>query len=100
MEISSNFSLVEYSCIPGEEYNMKIFLELIFVQNDISERISIDRGLLHSPNYPHSLGQYLSCKKQLYITRESRLRLFMFEKSLEYSHELNIYLLNQIQILA
>jgi hypothetical protein len=65
-----------------------------------SERIPYDRGLLHSPNYPQSLGQYLACTKELYIPRESRLRLFMLEKSLEYSHELNIYLLNQIRTLS
>lgn len=61
---------------------------------DLSEDIPIVRGLLHSPNYPHSLRTYLSCKKQLHITRESRLRLFMLEKSIEYSHQLNIRLLN------
>jgi hypothetical protein len=64
---------------------------------DTSEYLSINRGLLHSPNYPNALGNYLSCKKRLYITRESRLRLFMLEKSLEYSHQLNIRLLNNEQ---
>ncbi|CAF4274020.1 unnamed protein product [Rotaria sp. Silwood2] len=81
--MASNFSMVEYLCIP-----------------EISERISIDRGLLHSPNYPQSLGQYLSCKKQLVIPREARLRLFMLEKSIEYSHELNIRLLNNVRTLV
>ncbi len=38
--------------------------------------------------------------KELYIPRESRLRLFMLEKSLEYSHEFNIYLFNKIRPLA
>jgi hypothetical protein len=61
---------------------------------DIPEDITITHGLLHSPNYPQSLGKYLSCKKQIHITRESRLRLFMLEKSIEYFHELNIRLLN------
>ena len=58
------------------------------------ERITVNHGLLHSPNYPHPIGKYLSCKKQIHITRESRLRLFMLEKSIEYYHELNIRLLN------
>ena len=61
---------------------------------DSSEQISINRGLLHSPNYPNALGNYLSCKKRIQITRESHLRLFMLEKSLEYSHQFNIRLLN------
>lgn len=64
------------------------------------ERITIDRGLLHSPNYPQSLGQYLTCKKQLFVPRESRLRLFMLEKSIEYSHEFNIRRLNGVQTLS
>lgn len=61
---------------------------------DISEVLPINRGLLHSPNYPYAVGNYLSCKKRLHISRESRVRLFMLEKSLEYSHQLNIRLLN------
>ena len=60
----------------------------------ISKRIPVDRGLLHSPNYPHSQGKYVSCKKQLYILRKSRLRLFMHEKSIQHHHELNIRLLH------
>ncbi|CAF1394448.1 unnamed protein product [Rotaria sp. Silwood1] len=67
---------------------------------ETSELISIDRGLLHSPNYPQALGQYLTCKKQLFVPHEARLRLFMLEKSIEYSHELNIYLLNQTRTLV
>jgi len=90
---SSNFSLVEYLCIPGE--GITDDLPRINICSDgISEDISINRGLLHSPNYPNSLGHYLSCKRQLHITRESHVRLFMLEKSLEYSHQLNIRLLN------
>ncbi len=58
---------------------------------NISERISTDRGLLHSPNY----SQGLSCKKELFVPRESRLRLYMLEKSVE----LNIDLLNRIRTL-
>ncbi|CAF5197719.1 unnamed protein product, partial [Rotaria magnacalcarata] len=57
-------------------------------------RISINRGLLQSPNYPQYLRQYVSCMKQLHVPRESRLRLFMLEKSLDYYQELNIRLLN------
>jgi hypothetical protein len=67
---------------------------------EIPERISNDRGLLHSPNYPDQLGQYLTCKKQLFVPRESRLRLFMLEKSIEYSHEFNIRLLDGFRTLA
>ena len=67
---------------------------------EIGDRIPIDRGLLHSSNYPQGLSQYLICKKELYIPRQSRLRLYMLEKSLEYSHELNIYLLNNIRTLS
>jgi hypothetical protein len=63
------------------------------------ERIPIDRGLLHSPNYPQGSGQYLACKKELFVPRESRLRLFMLEKSLESSHEFNIHLLKSIRTL-
>ncbi len=59
------------------------------------ERIPIDRGLLHSPNYPQGSGQYLACKKELFVPRESRLRLYMLEKSVE----LNIDLLNRIRTL-
>ena len=33
------------------------------------------------------------------MSRQSRLRLYMLENSLEYSHELSIRLLNSIQIL-
>lgn len=54
----------------------------------------MNRGLLHSPSYPQSVGQYLSCMKQLHISRESRLRLFMLEKSLDYYNEFNVRLLN------
>jgi hypothetical protein len=86
---SSNFSLVEYSCIPGEGITEDL-PRIDICSNDSPS----DRGLLHSPNYPHSLGKYLSCKKEFHITRESRLRLFMLEKSIEYFHELNIRLLN------
>jgi hypothetical protein len=67
---------------------------------EIPERIPFDRGLLHSPNYPDELGQYLSCKKELFIPHESRLRLFMLEKSLKYADELKIDLSNHIQTLA
>lgn len=66
---------------------------------ETNNRILNDRGLLQSSNYPQDLGQYLSCKKELLIPRESRLRLYMLEKSLEYSHELNIYLMNHIRSL-
>jgi hypothetical protein len=66
---------------------------------DTPERIQTDRGLLHSPNYPQSVGQYLSCKKELFVPRQSRLRLFMLEKSLEYSHEFNVNLLKIIRTL-
>ena len=48
---------------------------------DAAELIGIDRGLLHSPHYPESAGQELSCQKQLKVQRESRLRLFMLEKT-------------------
>ncbi|CAF0933584.1 unnamed protein product [Adineta steineri] len=68
--------------------------------NEIPKRIPNDRGLLHSPNYPQDVGQYLSCNKQLYVPRQSRLRLFMLEKSIEYSHVLNINFLNNIRTLA
>lgn len=61
--------------------------------NKFADRIPFNRGLLHSPNYPQPLGAYTSCIKRLYVSRESRLRLFMLEKSLEYFHELNIRLL-------
>ncbi|CAF1449560.1 unnamed protein product [Adineta steineri] len=89
----SNFSLVEYSCIPGEGITDDL-PRIDICSNEATEQISLTHGLLHSPNYPHPVGKYLSCKKQLHISRESRLRLFMLEKSIEYYHELNIRLLN------
>ncbi|CAF1246546.1 unnamed protein product [Rotaria sordida] len=93
---ASNFSLVEYSCIP-ECYGEGITEDLPRIDicsNTTPDRIPINRGLLQSPYYPSPLGKYLSCIKKLYVTRESRLRLFMLEKSIEYYHELNIRLLN------
>ncbi|CAF2384609.1 unnamed protein product [Rotaria sp. Silwood2] len=89
----SNFSIVEYSCIPGEGI-MEDLPRIDICSDKISDRISINRGLLHSPDYPNPVGKYLSCLKKLYVSRESRLRLFMLEKSIEYYHELNIRLLN------
>lgn len=64
-----------------------------------NDRIRNDRGLLQSPNYPQDIGQFLTCRKELFIPRESRVRLFMLDKSLDYSHELNIYLLNNARTL-
>ena len=61
--------------------------------NEVAEHLPFDRGLLHSPFYPHPLGKHLACKKQLHVRRESRIRLFMLEKSIEYYHEFNIRLL-------
>ncbi|CAF0916258.1 unnamed protein product [Rotaria sp. Silwood1] len=90
---ASNFSIVEYSCIPGEGI-IEDLPRIDICSSITSDRILINRGLLHSPNYPESVGQYVSCIKKLYVTRESRLRLFMLEKSIAYSHDLNIRLLN------
>lgn len=61
--------------------------------NDDIEYLSINRGLLHSPHYPYSLGTYLSCKKRLQIPHESHIRFFMLEKTIEYSHQMHIRLL-------
>ncbi|CAF3713697.1 unnamed protein product [Rotaria sordida] len=97
--MTSNFSMVEYLCIPGNGI-IEDLPRFDICSTEISELISIDRGLLHSPKYPQALDQYLSCKKQLFVPRESRLRLFMLEKSLEYSHELNINLLNTVRTLV
>ncbi|CAF1245721.1 unnamed protein product [Adineta steineri] len=97
--MTSNFSLVEYLCIPG--YGITEDLPRFDIcSNEIPQRIPNDRGLLYSPNYPQDVAQYLSCNKQLYVPRQSRLRLFMLEKSIEYSHVLNINLLNNIRTLA
>jgi hypothetical protein len=49
--------------------------------------------------YPQGVGQYLSCEKELFVPRQSRLRLYMLEKSLEYSHEFNIKLLKVVRTL-
>ncbi|CAF2140111.1 unnamed protein product [Rotaria magnacalcarata] len=89
----SNFSLVEYACIPGESINEDL-PRIDICSGEKDGRISINRGLLQSPNYPQYLRQYVSCMKQLHVPRESRLRLFMLEKSLDYYQELNIRLLN------
>ncbi|CAF4530965.1 unnamed protein product [Rotaria socialis] len=96
---TSNFSMVEYLCIPGGGITDDL-PRIDICSTDIPERISVDRGLLHSPNYPQALGQYLTCKKQLVVPRESRFRLFMLEKSIEYSHEFNIRSSNNVQTLA
>jgi hypothetical protein len=88
--MTSNYSMVEYSCIPSEEITEDL-PRIDICSVDISERISVDRGLLHSPNYPQSIP----CKKQLYVPRESRLRLFMLEKS----HEIHAHLLHRHQML-
>jgi hypothetical protein len=89
---SSNFSLVEYTCIPGPSI-IEDLPRIDICSTEYAERLPFARGLLHSPSYPQPLGKYLSCLKQLHVTRESRLRLFMLEKSMEYYHEFNIRLL-------
>ncbi|CAF1399920.1 unnamed protein product [Adineta ricciae] len=94
----SNFSMVEYSCIPSDKVTDEL-PRFDICSAAVPERLTHDRGLLHSPNYPQTSGQHLTCKKQLYVSRQSRLRLYMLENSLEYSHELSIRLLNSIQIL-
>ncbi|UJR09528.1 hypothetical protein I4U23_013765 [Adineta vaga] len=95
----SNFSMVEYSCIPNDGVKEDL-PRFDICSTEIPERLTHNQGLLHSPNYPQTSGKYLSCKKQLYISRQSRLRLYMLEKSLEYSHEFNIRLSNRIHTLA
>lgn len=88
----SNFSMIEYLCIPGEGITADL-PRIDICANDDIEYLSINRGLLHSPHYPYSLGTYLSCKKRLQISHESHIRFFMLEKSIEYSHQMNIRLL-------
>ena len=89
---NSNFSIVEYSCIPSDHL-VEDLPRLDICSTDLAEIIPFSRAILHSPSYPHPYGQYLSCKKQLQLPRESRLRMFMLEKSMEYYHQLNIRLL-------
>lgn len=89
---NSNFSIVEYSCIPSDRL-VEDLPRLDICSTDLAEIIPFSRAILHSPSYPHPYGQYLSCKKQLQLPRESRLRMFMLEKSMEYYHQLNIRLL-------
>ena len=60
--------------------------------NDYQDWIPVDRGILHSPSYPGPMGKYLSCQKRLYVRGQSRLRLFMLEKSMEYYHEFAVRL--------
>lgn len=84
---------IECLCVLGEGVGEDL-PRVDICSTDIPEVLPINRGLLHSPNYPYAVGNYLSCKKRLHISRESHLRLFMLEKSLEYSHQLNIRLLN------
>ncbi|CAF0742594.1 unnamed protein product, partial [Didymodactylos carnosus] len=89
----SNFSLVDYSCIPSE--NIFDQLPRLDICSNDSALIQIERGLLHSPQYPQSIGKYLSCKKELHIQRDARFRLFVLQKQIEYYHEFNIRLLNE-----
>lgn len=69
--------------------------------NGTSERLTIDRGLLHSPNTSSlSTSEDVICRKELFLPRQSRLRLFLLDQSRDYSPELKIQLANQIRTVS
>ncbi|CAF0809938.1 unnamed protein product, partial [Didymodactylos carnosus] len=91
--IYSNFSLVDYSCIPNE--HIVEDLPRIDICSNDSTLINSERGLLHSPQYPQPIGKSLRCIKELRIQREARFRLFLLKKQIEYYHEFNIRFVNE-----
>lgn len=65
--------------------------------NSTSERLTVDRGLLHSST---GLNDDVICRKELFLPRQSRLRIFMLDQSVEYPPQLKVQLGNQIRTLA
>lgn len=109
---ASNFSYVEYSCIPGKTLSKTLFfLSMNYLDETILEdlprvdicsnltleRLTVDRGLLHSPQ---GFNDDVTCRKELFIPRQSRLRIFMLDQSLEVPPQLKVQLGNQIRTLA
>lgn len=64
--------------------------------NGTSERLTIDRGLLQST----SSNEDVICRKELFLPRQSRLRLFLLDQSRDHPPELKIHLANQIRTVS
>ena len=81
-------------CLSGERISEDLQRSDICA-DEPSATISSNRGILSSPVDAEALAKSPTCQKRLLIPAQSRVRLFLLGRSMDYAQEVNMRLLNQ-----
>ena len=68
--------------------------------NKSPERVRIDRGLIVGTNEDLNVNEEKICRKEIFVPRQSRVRLFTLTNSLIYGQSLQVRLFNQLRSLT